>query len=387
MLKPPSFQSATTQKQSTASVVLSFVSYLALFVGTGFISGAIVHSGNLADLPKYIIIGVTGASLFLAGSFLQELILNKENLREEGFAKFFVYSLLLSIGIGMISGGTQHFTDFPLYSSYLVPLGLVLSLVAYLLKNNYRITKKLWGVIICVFTLIAFPLHFGLGAYASFLVEAKNGNCKTNFSLTTNALASGVAHDVACDSDSGSSSSNKPLETTTSMSHDMSVELKDDKTFIENMIPHHQEAIDISLTLLKKTKDTDLIAFANNVVTDQNNEISEMKSWYKQWYNEDYNINTKYVPMMDGMDGKAGTDLDKEYVSGMIKHHRGAVLMSKKVFSLSQKSEVRTMANNIVNNQNNEIAALEDWLSTRYNSTPANPVESVHIDEDKHAGH
>ena len=60
----------TTQNQTTRNIILSYLSYLSLFVGTAFISGGIVHSGNTSEIPKYIGIGLTGILLFLAGSFV-----------------------------------------------------------------------------------------------------------------------------------------------------------------------------------------------------------------------------------------------------------------------------------------------------------------------------
>ncbi len=380
----------TTQKQTTRNIILSYLSYLSLFIGTAFISGAIVHSGVIADIPKYIVIGVVGVALFLVGSFVQEFVLNRDNLREEGIVKFFLFSLLLSIGIGMISGGTQHFTDYPVYSSYLIPIGFVISLVAYLLKNNYHITKKLWGVVIAVCVLVTIPLYFGLNIYAHNLVKSKNEKCKTSFNFTINTLASGETdHGNPCASHANSSNENTHYKSTIGMDHDMSAMVKDDKTFIENMIPHHQEAVDSSTSLLKNTQDTDLISFANNVIIDQNKEIAEMKLWYKQWYNLEYTTNNSYMAMMGGMKGKTGTDLDKAYISGMIDHHKGAVLMAKKVFPISEKLEIRTLANNVVNNQNKEISTLENWLLSKYNTTATSSTKSSvpHMEGDGHAGH
>ena len=82
-----------SQNKTTKTVILTYLSTLALFIGTGFISGAIVHSGNVEEFSKYLVIGVVGISLFIAGSFIQESILNTNNLKEEGPVKFFIFSL------------------------------------------------------------------------------------------------------------------------------------------------------------------------------------------------------------------------------------------------------------------------------------------------------
>jgi hypothetical protein len=208
-----------SNNKSTGEILFSYFSYLILFVGSAFISGAIVHSGNVSEVAKYAVFGVVGVSLFIAGSFIQEFILNKENLKQEGVVKFFFFSLLLSIGIGMISGGTQHYSDFPTYSSYLIPLGLTLSLIAYFLKNNYHLTIKLWASIVGVFVIISIPLHFGLITLANNLnaqsAKDKAAICAKKTSFNPFVIS------VQASSDHGEVKCQEPINTRQQIVHDM----------------------------------------------------------------------------------------------------------------------------------------------------------------------
>jgi hypothetical protein len=144
---------------------LNYFSYLALFVGTGFISGSIVHSGNIEELPKYIWIGLIGTILFIAGSFYQEFTNNINKTNQVSKPIFLFISLILSIGIGMISGGTQHFTDFPAYSSILIPLGLIVSFLAFKFKNKSVIDKSFY-ILFSLLLISAILLFLGLNSYA-----------------------------------------------------------------------------------------------------------------------------------------------------------------------------------------------------------------------------
>ena len=369
----------TPQTQSTQNIILSYLSYLALFVGTAFISGAIVHSGAIEQIPKYAVIGIVGVSLFLAGSFIQEFILNRENLREEGVIKFFTFSLLLSIGIGMVSGGTQHFSDFPIYSSYLIPLGLILSLIAYLFKNNYHITTKLWVVITSTFLLVSIPLHLGLNTYANSLVNSQKNICKTsliqNFSSIT-VSASGGHDETTCEPKSKTTSNNSTPKTINIMSNmdsmsGMSNGIKDDQSFLENMIPHHEEAVTSSTKVIATTTDIELKAFANNVIKAQTNEIKDMKTWYKTWFNKEYTPNSNYMAMMNGMNNKTGKDLDKEYTKGMIEHHGGAIDMAKKIQMITKRPEIIKLSNDIITSQSSEVGILKNWLMNKYDDHSA----------------
>ncbi|MBE9197111.1 DUF305 domain-containing protein, partial [Synechocystis sp. LEGE 06083] len=57
-----------------------------------------------------------------------------------------------------------------------------------------------------------------------------------------------------------------------------------DQSFIEMMIPHHQDAIDMAEMALQKAQHPELKELAQNIIQDQEREIKEMKTWYQQWF-------------------------------------------------------------------------------------------------------
>ncbi len=59
-----------------------------------------------------------------------------------------------------------------------------------------------------------------------------------------------------------------------------------DLAFLNEMIVHHQGAIDMAQTLLKGTKRPELIKLGNDIITAQTGEIQMMKDWRKQWFNQ-----------------------------------------------------------------------------------------------------
>ena len=168
---------------------------------------------------------------------------------------------------------------------------------------------------------------------------------------------------------------NKPNSTTKndsmgSMNHsmmgmNMAAMVRDDQTFIEQMIPHHQEAVDTSKIIIAKTNDPELKQFAQKVINDQNKEIGEMKEWYKTWFNKDYTGTS--TAMMGDLSKLSGMDLDKAYVKGMIEHHQGAIDMANKIQPSTQRQEIKTLATNIVSSQAKEVATLKDWMMSKYN--------------------
>jgi len=57
-----------------------------------------------------------------------------------------------------------------------------------------------------------------------------------------------------------------------------------EKTFITDMIPHHQGAVDMAKLLLEdKTIRPELVKFANDIIAAQEAEIVTMKMWLRDW--------------------------------------------------------------------------------------------------------
>ena len=82
-------------------------------------------------------------------------------------------------------------------------------------------------------------------------------------------------------------SSNTPMNT---MMMDMAAGMKGktgdalDKVFLEEMIVHHQGAVDMAMELQKGTKRPELQKMAQDIITAQSKEITMMKQWLKEWF-------------------------------------------------------------------------------------------------------
>jgi len=58
-----------------------------------------------------------------------------------------------------------------------------------------------------------------------------------------------------------------------------------DQEFIEEMIVHHQGAIDMARLALTNAKHKEIKDLATAIISAQNDEIAQMKTWLKGWYN------------------------------------------------------------------------------------------------------
>lgn len=137
-----------------------------------------------------------------------------------------------------------------------------------------------------------------------------------------------------------------------------------DIMFAEMMIPHHQQAIEMSDLALKNSTNPEVLALAQQIKDAQSPEIEQMKSWGASSM-------AHMGHMMDGMlsdeemsdlAAATGSRFDKLFLEGMIKHHDGAIDMAEMVID-SKNSEVAALAKAIIEAQRKEISKMKELLS------------------------
>lgn len=151
----------------------SYLGYAATFVGAGLISGAIVH--HPLDPARYTLIAVVGAAVFLFATVLNEFVLTKRRPAAKRVLGIVTASLALSFGIGMLSGGLQHFEDFPERAAMLIPFGLALSFVAYVLRHEPARWRSIMGPAGILVLLTAALAFAGLRGIADEMAAESGG--------------------------------------------------------------------------------------------------------------------------------------------------------------------------------------------------------------------
>ena len=131
-----------------------------------------------------------------------------------------------------------------------------------------------------------------------------------------------------------------------------------DVMFLQMMIPHHQQAVDISNLALAKSKDSELIALATNIRDEQKSEITQMKLWLSQ-ANADLDMGHSMGDSMGGMltevelndlDAATGTEFDLLWLKGMTNHHDGALHMTTMIKDASNV-DIKLFGENVVTAQ------------------------------------
>lgn len=157
-----------------------------------------------------------------------------------------------------------------------------------------------------------------------------------------------------------------PAKMDTDMKHmghdDHAAAIKDDKTFLEGMIPHHEEAVTSSQELLNVATTSQVRTLAQAIITAQEKEIADMKAWYKKWYGIDYKDNGSYKPMMTSVKGLSAKDAEAAYLRDMMMHHQAAIAMAQKVVPIAVHPELKTLGEDIIKTQKAEITTMQGLL-------------------------
>ncbi|QNE24112.1 hypothetical protein [Streptomyces sp. INR7] len=151
-----------------------YLGYVGYFVGAGLISGAVVH--HPLDPARYTRIALYGVLVFLAATALNEFLLTRRKPTFKQVAGIMGASLLLSFGIGMLSGGLQHFEDFPTRAATLIPAGILLSFIAYVIKDEDASWRRIFGLAGLAVLLTAVAAFAGLRYVASSMAPESGGH-------------------------------------------------------------------------------------------------------------------------------------------------------------------------------------------------------------------
>lgn len=139
--------------------------------------------------------------------------------------------------------------------------------------------------------------------------------------------------------------------------------VESEREFVVGMIPHHQEAVDTATEVLTRGGSTEEIRMlAKDIVAAQEREIAMLKQWHENWYGEKYVENDSYQPMMRDLSQLAGAELDKRFLTDMIPHHMGAIMMAKSVRPFIEHQEITAMADAIMETQTVEIRLMGELL-------------------------
>jgi uncharacterized protein (DUF305 family) len=147
-----------------------------------------------------------------------------------------------------------------------------------------------------------------------------------------------------------------------------------DVMFAQMMIPHHEQAIEMSDIALDPTVGaSDVVkSLATRIKGAQDPEIATMKAFLTSW--EKGLTPDSSMDHSDSMSGMLsaeditklsslrGAEFDRAWMTGMIAHHEGAIEMAKEVLEDGKDTAVKTLATAVVTAQDSEILEMKKLL-------------------------
>ncbi len=148
---------------------------------------------------------------------------------------------------------------------------------------------------------------------------------------------------------------------------------KADQKFVQQMIPHHEQAVTMSEMVIDTEVSSELADLASEIIKAQAVEIEQMESFLNEWkvksdpHSGHMMSGDESHGMMTGEDleklkNSSVGDFEKMWLTMMLAHHNGAVRMAETVIADGKDSRVKTLAQNIIGAQQKEINLIKSLL-------------------------
>ena len=167
-----------------------------------------------------------------------------------------------------------------------------------------------------------------------------------------------------------------------------------DVKFMQGMIMHHSQAVEMTELLKTRTHDTEVVALGKRIDISQSDEMRFMREWLTErgeplsehgsmdmagmdMAGMDHDMDMGSMPMMPGMLTKeqmkalaaaTGPEFDHLFLTGMIQHHTGALTMVKDLFRVpgaGQDPRLFDFASDVDNTQQAEIDIMRHMLKEK----------------------
>ena len=151
-----------------------------------------------------------------------------------------------------------------------------------------------------------------------------------------------------------------------------------DVRFMQGMIPHHAQALEMTVLVAERTADETMQRLAQRIELSQEDEIEMMQEWLRSRGQEVPGVDAHHAPgwepmpgmltpeEMDQLAAAEGVAFDRLFLELMIKHHRGAVTMVDNLLDqrgAAQDSQLFAFTSDVTSDQTAEIDRMDAMLA------------------------
>lgn len=150
-----------------------------------------------------------------------------------------------------------------------------------------------------------------------------------------------------------------------------------DVAFARNMLPHHQQGVELAALVPARSTNPDLRVIAAHIAADQQAEILTLNLLLAQWHEQSHpdgggHAGHEGMPTMGMVDQNTidelrsldGLAFDTLWAQSMISHHQGAVQMAQEEINHGHSADAIHVAALIVEAQQREIAIMTHLISS-----------------------
>lgn len=139
-----------------------------------------------------------------------------------------------------------------------------------------------------------------------------------------------------------------------------------DTTFVQMMIVHHGQAIEMAGLARQRASNVELRALADRIGAAQAPEVTYLRTWLRdrKLPATDPSHDHSAMPGMQtpvdmaALAAASGTEFDRKFVAMMTDHHRGAQQMAGDVITGGEDELLREMANEMAVEQGSEVRRM-----------------------------
>jgi uncharacterized protein (DUF305 family) len=141
-----------------------------------------------------------------------------------------------------------------------------------------------------------------------------------------------------------------------------------DAWFVQMMIPHHQQALELAALAPSRAADPRIRAIAERITVAQGPEIAVLRSWLRQRGLIESGADHDHGPAsgmhppeaIRALAATSGAAFDRSFVDLMSTHHQGAIQMCTRVLTGGADDGIQRLATNIAADQQIEIARMRE---------------------------
>jgi len=146
----------------------------------------------------------------------------------------------------------------------------------------------------------------------------------------------------------------------------------DDIAFAHNMVAHHGQVVQMAEMVQTNSENRQMIDLASRMTTTQLGEIQAFNAWLVQWQegasSDPAGHDGTTMPGMldaatiDRLQSLRGADFDRLWLTSMIDHHKGAIVMAQGELEHGKNSDAMYLARTIIAEQQAEIDQMNQML-------------------------